>query len=158
MPMRVLLNFFGGKASCHPICDNKALLKELLSADQQIPGRAAVASAGLGCGLVGRRQGKEHALVISNHWRDVDWLIGWILAQRSGCLGSKLAVIKSSRFLPVSYLICIFLWHVIYNLYSHWLVPLIVKHMQKFICGKSKQHKQVYLGVETCLSSIKKLG
>jgi len=45
------------KFSGHPICDNKALLKELLSADQQIPGRAAVASAGLGCGLVGRRQG-----------------------------------------------------------------------------------------------------
>jgi len=59
-----------------------------------------VASAGLGCGLVGRRQGKEHALIISNHWSDVDWLIGWILAQRSGCLGSKLAVMKSSRLIP----------------------------------------------------------
>ncbi|KAH9310146.1 hypothetical protein KI387_038057 [Taxus chinensis] len=46
--------------------------------------------------------GKEHALVISNHRSDVDWLVGWILAQRSGCLGSALAVMKnSSKFLPV---------------------------------------------------------
>ncbi|XP_072974132.1 1-acyl-sn-glycerol-3-phosphate acyltransferase PLS1-like [Typha angustifolia] len=46
--------------------------------------------------------GKEHALVISNHKSDIDWLVGWILAQRSGCLGSALAVMKkSSKFLPV---------------------------------------------------------
>ncbi|CAJ2673173.1 unnamed protein product [Trifolium pratense] len=46
--------------------------------------------------------GKEHALVISNHKSDIDWLVGWILAQRSGCLGSTLAVMKkSSKFLPV---------------------------------------------------------
>ncbi|CAL5093350.1 unnamed protein product [Urochloa decumbens] len=46
--------------------------------------------------------GKEHALVISNHRSDIDWLIGWILAQRSGCLGSTLAIMKkSSKFLPV---------------------------------------------------------
>lgn len=46
--------------------------------------------------------GKEHALIISNHRRDIDWLIGWILAQRSGCLGSTLAIMKkSSKFLPV---------------------------------------------------------
>ncbi|KAL0334285.1 UNVERIFIED_CONTAM: 1-acyl-sn-glycerol-3-phosphate acyltransferase 2 [Sesamum angustifolium] len=33
---------------------------------------------------------------------DIDWLVGWILAQRSGCLGSTLAVMKkSSKFLPV---------------------------------------------------------
>jgi 1-acyl-sn-glycerol-3-phosphate acyltransferase len=25
--------------------------------------------------------GKEHALIISNHRSDIDWLIGWILAQ-----------------------------------------------------------------------------
>ncbi|OEL24616.1 1-acyl-sn-glycerol-3-phosphate acyltransferase PLS1 [Dichanthelium oligosanthes] len=49
-----------------------------------------------------RLMGKEHALVISNHQSDIDWLIGWILAQRSGCLGSTLAVMKkSSKFLPV---------------------------------------------------------
>ncbi|WVY99169.1 hypothetical protein V8G54_031320 [Vigna mungo] len=48
--------------------------------------------------------GKEHALVISNHRSDIDWLVGWVLAQRSGCLGSTLAVMKkSSKFLPVCY-------------------------------------------------------
>lgn len=46
--------------------------------------------------------GKEHALVISNHRSDIDWLVGWVLAQRSGCLGSTLAVMKkSSKLLPV---------------------------------------------------------
>ncbi|KAM7497188.1 hypothetical protein LguiA_021602 [Lonicera macranthoides] len=46
--------------------------------------------------------GKEHALVISNHRSDIDWLVGWILAQRSGCLGSALALMKkSAKFLPV---------------------------------------------------------
>ncbi|GMJ02314.1 lysophosphatidyl acyltransferase 2 [Hibiscus trionum] len=46
--------------------------------------------------------GKEHALVLSNHRSDIDWLVGWVLAQRSGCLGSTLAVMKkSSKFLPV---------------------------------------------------------
>ncbi|KAJ6424751.1 hypothetical protein OIU84_025507 [Salix udensis] len=45
--------------------------------------------------------GKEHALVISNHKSDLDWLIGWILAQRSGCLGSALAVMKNeAKVLP----------------------------------------------------------
>ncbi|XP_041028549.1 1-acyl-sn-glycerol-3-phosphate acyltransferase 2 [Juglans microcarpa x Juglans regia] len=46
--------------------------------------------------------GKEHALVLSNHRSDIDWLIGWVIAQRSGCLGSTLAVMKkSSKTLPV---------------------------------------------------------
>ncbi|XP_050380863.1 1-acyl-sn-glycerol-3-phosphate acyltransferase 2 [Argentina anserina] len=49
-----------------------------------------------------RSMGKEHALVICNHKSDIDWLVGWVLAQRSGCLGSTLAVMKkSSKFLPV---------------------------------------------------------
>ncbi|XP_020212123.1 1-acyl-sn-glycerol-3-phosphate acyltransferase 2 isoform X1 [Cajanus cajan] len=49
-----------------------------------------------------RLMGKEHALVISNHRSDIDWLVGWVSAQRSGCLGSALAVMKkSSKFLPV---------------------------------------------------------
>ncbi|XP_034693898.1 1-acyl-sn-glycerol-3-phosphate acyltransferase 2 isoform X2 [Vitis riparia] len=48
-----------------------------------------------------RLMGKEHALLISNHRSDIDWLVGWVLAQRSGCLGSTLAVMKkSSKFLP----------------------------------------------------------
>ncbi|KAL2535077.1 1-acyl-sn-glycerol-3-phosphate acyltransferase 2 [Abeliophyllum distichum] len=46
--------------------------------------------------------GQEHALVICNHKSDIDWLVGWVLAQRSGCLGSSLAVMKkSSKLLPV---------------------------------------------------------
>ncbi|XP_050228179.1 1-acyl-sn-glycerol-3-phosphate acyltransferase 2 [Mercurialis annua] len=46
--------------------------------------------------------GKEHALVLANHRSDIDWLVGWVLAQRSGCLGSAIAVMKkSSKFLPV---------------------------------------------------------
>ncbi|XP_010257310.1 PREDICTED: 1-acyl-sn-glycerol-3-phosphate acyltransferase PLS1-like [Nelumbo nucifera] len=46
--------------------------------------------------------GKEHALLICNHRSDIDWLVGWVLAQHSGCLGSTLAVMKkSSKFLPV---------------------------------------------------------
>uniref|UniRef100_A0A5B7AFK5 1-acylglycerol-3-phosphate O-acyltransferase n=1 Tax=Davidia involucrata TaxID=16924 RepID=A0A5B7AFK5_DAVIN len=49
-----------------------------------------------------RLMGKEHALLICNHKSDIDWLVGWVLAQRSGCLGSTLAVMKkSSKFLPV---------------------------------------------------------
>ncbi|KAK6124644.1 hypothetical protein DH2020_041616 [Rehmannia glutinosa] len=45
--------------------------------------------------------GKEHALLICNHRSDIDWLVGWVLAQRSGCLGSALAVMKkSSKLLP----------------------------------------------------------
>ncbi|WOH06500.1 hypothetical protein DCAR_0625928 [Daucus carota subsp. sativus] len=46
--------------------------------------------------------GKEHSLIVCNHKSDVDWLIGWILAQRSGCLGSSVPVTKkSAKFLPV---------------------------------------------------------
>ncbi|XP_062166730.1 1-acyl-sn-glycerol-3-phosphate acyltransferase 2 [Alnus glutinosa] len=46
--------------------------------------------------------GKEHALLICNHKSDIDWLLGWVVAQRSGCLGSTLAVMKkSSKLLPV---------------------------------------------------------
>ncbi|CAO2831763.1 unnamed protein product [Amaranthus hypochondriacus] len=46
--------------------------------------------------------GKEHALLVPNHKSDIDWLVGWVLAQRAGCLGSALAVMKkSSKLLPV---------------------------------------------------------
>ncbi|MCO5598322.1 hypothetical protein L7F22_052415 [Adiantum nelumboides] len=46
--------------------------------------------------------GKEHSLVISNHRSDLDWLFGWVLAQRVGCLGSTRAVMKkSTKYLPV---------------------------------------------------------
>ncbi|GAA0161497.1 acyltransferase [Lithospermum erythrorhizon] len=46
--------------------------------------------------------GKEHALMICNHRSDIDWLVGWVLAQRFGCLGSGLALIKKeAAYLPV---------------------------------------------------------
>ncbi|CAK9865138.1 unnamed protein product [Sphagnum jensenii] len=46
--------------------------------------------------------GKEHALLISNHRSDIDWLVGWIMAQRCGCLGGTRAIMKqSTKFLPV---------------------------------------------------------
>ncbi|XP_057797956.1 1-acyl-sn-glycerol-3-phosphate acyltransferase 2-like [Salvia miltiorrhiza] len=46
--------------------------------------------------------GKERALVICNHKSDIDWLVGWVLAQRAGCLGSCLAIIKKELLcLPV---------------------------------------------------------
>ncbi|KAM7524543.1 hypothetical protein LguiA_014445 [Lonicera macranthoides] len=49
-----------------------------------------------------KMMGTEHALAICNHRSDIDWLVGWVLGQRSGCLGSTLAVMKkSSKLLPV---------------------------------------------------------
>jgi lysophosphatidic acid acyltransferase/lysophosphatidylinositol acyltransferase len=33
-----------------------------------------------------QQMGKEHALVISNHHSDIDWLVGWIIAQVSSSL------------------------------------------------------------------------
>ncbi|XP_057982422.1 1-acyl-sn-glycerol-3-phosphate acyltransferase 2 isoform X1 [Malania oleifera] len=49
-----------------------------------------------------RLMGKEHALLICNHKSDIDWLVGWVLAERSACLGNALAVMKKSlKFLPV---------------------------------------------------------
>ncbi|KAK2641103.1 hypothetical protein Ddye_022866 [Dipteronia dyeriana] len=46
--------------------------------------------------------GKEHALFICNHRSDVDWLVGWVLAQRKDCLGSALAVMKKeAKCLPI---------------------------------------------------------
>ncbi|KAI3811704.1 hypothetical protein L1987_21433 [Smallanthus sonchifolius] len=54
------------------------------------------------CGLLIGGRELRYALVIANHKSDIDWLIGWVFAQRSGCLGSTLAVMKkSSKFLPV---------------------------------------------------------
>jgi len=31
--------------------------------------------------LISKFAGKEHALVLSNHRSDIDWLIGWVMAQ-----------------------------------------------------------------------------
>ncbi|XP_021894090.1 1-acyl-sn-glycerol-3-phosphate acyltransferase 3-like [Carica papaya] len=46
--------------------------------------------------------GKEHALVICNHRSDIDWLVGWVIAQRAGCLGTALAIMKKeAKYLPI---------------------------------------------------------
>lgn len=37
--------------------------------------------------------GKEHALIIMNHTYEVDWLMGWIIADRSQTLGVKLHLV-----------------------------------------------------------------
>ncbi|KAI4340542.1 hypothetical protein MLD38_025367 [Melastoma candidum] len=46
--------------------------------------------------------GKEHALLVCNHRSDIDWLVGWLIAQRAGVLGSALAIMKKeAKFLPI---------------------------------------------------------
>eukprot|EP00850_Spirogloea_muscicola_P001422 SM000005S17219 [mRNA] locus=s5:876597:879365:- [translate_table: standard] len=46
--------------------------------------------------------GKEHALLICNHRSDIDWVVGWVLAKRKGCLGGTRALMKKSvQYLPV---------------------------------------------------------
>ncbi|KAF3526625.1 hypothetical protein F2Q69_00049319 [Brassica cretica] len=42
--------------------------------------------------------GQEHTHVVFNHRSDIGWLVGWIPAQRSGCLGSALAASWSVWF------------------------------------------------------------
>ncbi|XP_063584996.1 1-acyl-sn-glycerol-3-phosphate acyltransferase gamma-like isoform X2 [Penaeus indicus] len=45
--------------------------------------------------------GKEHALIIMNHTYEVDWLMGWIIADRSKTLGSaKVFVKKMMQYVP----------------------------------------------------------
>lgn len=46
--------------------------------------------------------GTESALCVSNHRSDVDWAIGWVFAQRSGCIGGTRAMIKEeAKWVPV---------------------------------------------------------
>ncbi|XP_064629130.1 1-acyl-sn-glycerol-3-phosphate acyltransferase gamma-like [Lineus longissimus] len=46
--------------------------------------------------------GKEHGLVVMNHKYDIDWLAGWVLAERCGLLGSTKVYVKDSlRYVPV---------------------------------------------------------
>ncbi|KAK4293799.1 hypothetical protein Pmani_033523 [Petrolisthes manimaculis] len=45
--------------------------------------------------------GKEHALIIMNHTFEVDWLMGWMVADTSGTLGSaKVFVKKMMQYVP----------------------------------------------------------
>lgn len=45
--------------------------------------------------------GQEHGLILMNHTYEVDWLIGWIIADRSGVLGAaKVFVKKMMQYVP----------------------------------------------------------
>lgn len=46
--------------------------------------------------------GKEHAIVVMNHKYDIDWLMGWIMADRHGVLGSSKVYAKNSlKYVPL---------------------------------------------------------
>lgn len=46
--------------------------------------------------------GQEHAIVIMNHKYDIDWLMGWIMANRFGVLGSSKVYAKNSlKYVPL---------------------------------------------------------
>jgi len=46
--------------------------------------------------------GKEHAIIIMNHKYDIDWLMGWIIAERHGVLGSSKVYAKNSlKYVPL---------------------------------------------------------
>lgn len=46
--------------------------------------------------------GKEHAIIIMNHKYDIDWLMGWIIAERFGVLGSSKVYAKNSlKYVPL---------------------------------------------------------
>ncbi|XP_071532361.1 1-acyl-sn-glycerol-3-phosphate acyltransferase delta-like isoform X2 [Panulirus ornatus] len=48
-----------------------------------------------------QKWGKEHALIIMNHSYEIDWLMGWIIADRSQILGSaKVFVKKMMQYVP----------------------------------------------------------
>ncbi|XP_045608732.1 1-acyl-sn-glycerol-3-phosphate acyltransferase delta isoform X2 [Procambarus clarkii] len=48
-----------------------------------------------------QKWGNEHALIIMNHTYEVDWLMGWIIADRSHTLGSaKVFVKKMMQYVP----------------------------------------------------------
>lgn len=46
--------------------------------------------------------GKEHVVLIMNHTYEVDWLMGWLMAERSNVLGSAKVYVKDMlRYVPV---------------------------------------------------------
>nr|UEK51451.1 AGPAT3-like protein [Parasacculina yatsui] len=46
--------------------------------------------------------GREHALLVMNHTYEIDWLMGWIIAERCGVLGSAKVFLKDVlRYVPV---------------------------------------------------------
>ena len=46
--------------------------------------------------------GEENAICLCNHRSDLDWLLGWLTAEKHGCLGGAKALMKkSARYVPV---------------------------------------------------------
>ena len=46
--------------------------------------------------------GKEHAFIVMNHHYEIDWLYGWMIADRHGVLGNaRVCVKKMLRYVPV---------------------------------------------------------
>ncbi|XP_043213766.1 1-acyl-sn-glycerol-3-phosphate acyltransferase gamma-like isoform X1 [Amphibalanus amphitrite] len=46
--------------------------------------------------------GKEHVLLVMNHTYEVDWLMGWLMADRCGTLGSAKVYVKDMlRYVPI---------------------------------------------------------
>lgn len=46
--------------------------------------------------------GNENAICLCNHRSDLDWLLGWLTAEKHGCLGGAKALMKkSARYVPV---------------------------------------------------------
>ena len=55
--------------------------------------------------------GKEHALIIMNHTFEVDWLMGWIVADRSQTLGVSFLICSAQFFfvfLSLPFILCPF--------------------------------------------------
>ncbi|KAJ9443938.1 1-acyl-sn-glycerol-3-phosphate acyltransferase 3, partial [Diplonema papillatum] len=45
---------------------------------------------------------QENTIVLGNHYGDVDWMIGWLLAERHGTLGHAKSYMKSfTKYLPI---------------------------------------------------------
>eukprot|EP01061_Rhynchopus_euleeides_P026834 TRINITY_DN43698_c0_g1_i1.p2 TRINITY_DN43698_c0_g1~~TRINITY_DN43698_c0_g1_i1.p2 ORF type:complete len:430 (+),score=159.74 TRINITY_DN43698_c0_g1_i1:52-1290(+) len=44
----------------------------------------------------------EHTMVLGNHYGDIDWIMGWIVAEKIGVVGSTKSYLKKvTRYLPV---------------------------------------------------------
>jgi lysophosphatidic acid acyltransferase/lysophosphatidylinositol acyltransferase len=78
--------------------------------------------------------GKEHGLVVMNHKYDIDWLAGWILAERCGILGvSKLDLYsRQHSFICTYYLEYLFC----YGLILMRFVPYEISIFSLLISGR----------------------
>ena len=94
--------------------------------------------------------GKEHALLISNHRSDIDWLVGWVLAQVHTAIFCNL---------PMHMYICslsLSLTHTHTHTHTHTCKHALT-HL--YICISSNAHKY-FFDINTCSNAynIKFLG